>query len=185
MTYRWDGEDVTTNATVPSNICVTAKFLAKVHWFNAKIRQKVYERAPVHSMWMVVGRWGLGRLESGRNGFPNGGSKVRSRNMRAFLPFSRVYLSIAAGYLKSDFWTRLHARPTRYNRLKSDWTMKDGDSVKKHTYFGSVTGSARSLLVAERIALNIMQRMSGVATQTRAMVDKVPKWSPTRILDTR
>jgi nicotinate-nucleotide pyrophosphorylase (carboxylating) len=47
------------------------------------------------------------------------------------------------------------------------------------------TGAARSLLVGERIALNLMQRMSGVATLTRSMVDKVPADSPTRILDTR
>jgi nicotinate-nucleotide pyrophosphorylase (carboxylating) len=48
-----------------------------------------------------------------------------------------------------------------------------------------LVGAARSLLVGERIALNLMQRMSGVATQTRSMVDKVPAGSPTRILDTR
>lgn len=70
-------------------------------------------------------------------------------------------------------------------KVKIQWTQKDGDKVKKGTYFGTVVGSARSLLVGERVALNIMQRMSGVATLTNEMVSKVPKDSPTRILDTR
>jgi len=42
-----------------------------------------------------------------------------------------------------------------------------------------VRGSARSILVAERIALNFMQRMSGIATATAAMVAAV-KGLPTR-----
>ena len=36
--------------------------------------------------------------------------------------------------------------------------------------FGVVRGSARSILVAERVALNFMQRMSGIATATAEMV---------------
>jgi len=46
----------------------------------------------------------------------------------------------------------------------------DGDKVQKGQEFGSITGSARSILVAERICLNFMQRMSGIATATAAMV---------------
>lgn len=63
--------------------------------------------------------------------------------------------------------------------LEVQWTGKDGDAVQKGTRFGTVKGSARSLLVAERIALNLMQRMSGVATATAAMVAavKVCRWS--------
>lgn len=46
----------------------------------------------------------------------------------------------------------------------------DGDKVQKGQEFGSISGSARSILVAERICLNFMQRMSGIATATAAMV---------------
>ena len=53
------------------------------------------------------------------------------------------------------------------------WTGKDGDHVKSGTKFGTVKGSARSILVAERIALNFMQRMSGIATATAAMSDRM------------
>lgn len=69
-------------------------------------------------------------------------------------------------------------------QITVEWSMKDGDAVKKGTYFGTVRGSARSVLVAERIALNLMQRMSGIATATNRMVQKC-KGSKTRILDTR
>lgn len=54
--------------------------------------------------------------------------------------------------------------------LKVEWTGKDGDVVKPGTVFGTVTGSARSILIAERIALNYMQRMCGIATTTAGFV---------------
>lgn len=60
--------------------------------------------------------------------------------------------------------------------LKVEWTQKDGDFVVKGAIFGEVRGSARSILVAERVALNFLQRMSGIATATHAMAEatKVP-----------
>lgn len=48
-----------------------------------------------------------------------------------------------------------------------------------------VSGRARSILAAERIALNLVQRMSGVATMARDYVDAVPSGARTRIADTR
>lgn len=61
----------------------------------------------------------------------------------------------------------------------------DGDRVAAGTRFGHVRGSARSILVAERIALNFMQRMSGIATATAALVAAAAPHGPARILDTR
>jgi hypothetical protein len=52
-------------------------------------------------------------------------------------------------------------------------TKTDGDRIARGVEFGVLRGSARSILVAERIALNFMQRMSGIATATAAMVDAV------------
>lgn len=54
--------------------------------------------------------------------------------------------------------------------LKLTWSLGDGDRVQQGMEFGLLTGSARSILVAERICLNFMQRMSGIATATAAMV---------------
>ncbi|KAL3135671.1 hypothetical protein ABBQ38_006145 [Trebouxia sp. C0009 RCD-2024] len=68
--------------------------------------------------------------------------------------------------------------------LSVQWTGKDGDHVKSGTTFGTVKGSARSILVAERLALNFMQRMSGIATATAAMTDRIQGTSA-RILETR
>lgn len=68
--------------------------------------------------------------------------------------------------------------------LSVSWSGKDGDCVQSGTKFGTVKGSARSILVAERVALNFMQRMSGIATATAAMSDRVQGTSA-RILDTR
>ncbi len=45
---------------------------------------------------------------------------------------------------------------------------KDGDEVKKGQKMGKVTGDIRVLLSGERVALNYLQRMSGIATYTRS-----------------
>ena len=62
--------------------------------------------------------------------------------------------------------------------------VKDGSYVSSRAYVMEVKGSARSLLTAERVALNFLQRLSGIATQTRIYVEKV-EGSGVRILDTR
>ena len=64
------------------------------------------------------------------------------------------------------------------------FTRADGDAVKKGDIFGEVSGSARGLLTAERTALNLIQRLSGVATLTRKGVDALAG-TKTRLLDTR
>lgn len=70
--------------------------------------------------------------------------------------------------------------------VECQWSKRDGQRITKGEYFGTVRGAARSLLVGERIALNLMQRMSGVATATAAMVAKCrERKSSTQILDTR
>lgn len=68
--------------------------------------------------------------------------------------------------------------------LSIRWTIADGARVKRGTEFGFVTGRAHSLLKAERLTLNLLQRMSGVATATRQMVDAVGPYKA-KILDTR
>ena len=64
-------------------------------------------------------------------------------------------------------------------------TVVDGAEVGRGTVLWRVTGSARSILMGERVALNFAQRMSGVATATRMYVDAVPAGCSTRIIDTR
>ncbi len=59
-----------------------------------------------------------------------------------------------------------------------------GQSVEAGTTIASLSGRARSLLTAERVALNLLQRMSGIATETRRFVDAVAG-TRCRIYDTR
>jgi nicotinate-nucleotide pyrophosphorylase (carboxylating) len=61
---------------------------------------------------------------------------------------------------------------------------REGDRFFPGTVLGSVTGRARGLLTAERVALNFLQRMCGVATLTRRFVDAV-EGTRARIRDTR
>ncbi|MBI5056348.1 MAG: carboxylating nicotinate-nucleotide diphosphorylase [Nitrospirae bacterium] len=61
---------------------------------------------------------------------------------------------------------------------------KDGSRVKAQTVIANISGSTRSLLMAERVALNLLQRMSGIATLTDKYVRQV-KGLQVKILDTR
>ncbi len=70
------------------------------------------------------------------------------------------------------------------NRIVMSQFIQDGSRVKVGDVVFEVSGPSISLLTAERTALNFMQRMSGIATQTRLMVDAL-EGLPTKILDTR
>lgn len=61
---------------------------------------------------------------------------------------------------------------------------KDGDEVKNSEKMGVLRGDIRVLLSGERVALNYLQRMSGIATYTHA-VAKLLEGSKTKLLDTR
>lgn len=60
--------------------------------------------------------------------------------------------------------------------------VKDGTVTKKGRRVMTITGKARSILKAERTALNLLMRMSGIATETRALADKA---KPVKIAATR
>lgn len=61
---------------------------------------------------------------------------------------------------------------------------KDGDEVKRGQLLGHIRGDIRVLLSGERVALNYLQRMSGIATYTRS-VAKLLEGTRTKLLDTR
>ena len=64
----------------------------------------------------------------------------------------------------------------------SDDTFNDGDNLKNNTKIISIKGKGIALLEGERVALNILQRLCGIATLTKEYVDKA---NPVKILDTR
>lgn len=68
--------------------------------------------------------------------------------------------------------------------MRVEVLMDDGSKVKKGDIAMVVTGRVRSLLQTERLMLNIMQRMSGIATMTNKYVERIAGTN-TRILDTR
>jgi len=70
------------------------------------------------------------------------------------------------------------------NSIKVSTLSGDGDRVVPGDVVMEVEGSIASLLVAERTALNFMQRMSGIATRTREFVDRIGH-TGAKILDTR
>lgn len=70
-------------------------------------------------------------------------------------------------------------------RIRVERLVEDAGRVDAGEVVAKVTGSANSILKGERVALNLVQRMSGVATATRRLVDALPSGSDTRITDTR
>ena len=61
---------------------------------------------------------------------------------------------------------------------------KDGDVIKKGDKIADISGPAKYLLMGERVALNYIQRMSGIATETRKYQDAIGSF-PAKIVDTR
>lgn len=69
-------------------------------------------------------------------------------------------------------------------KTEISFNFKDGDAVKKGDLLGTITGDIRVLLSGERVALNYLQRMSGIATYTK-QVSKLLEGSKVTLLDTR
>lgn len=69
-------------------------------------------------------------------------------------------------------------------KMTVDFLVGDGDPVRAGQEVAKLSGSARSILTGERVALNFLQRLSGVATVTRAYANAIAGTSA-RILDTR
>jgi nicotinate-nucleotide pyrophosphorylase (carboxylating) len=69
--------------------------------------------------------------------------------------------------------------------IKVEKKLEDGGIAKAKSTLWTVIGPARAVLVGERTALNLVQRMCGIATLARTYVDALPPGSKTRITDTR
>jgi nicotinate-nucleotide pyrophosphorylase (carboxylating) len=70
------------------------------------------------------------------------------------------------------------------DRVQLTACLADGDPVEPGATIATVSGPGRTLLSGERVALNLLQRMSGIATLTRQFVEAVAE-TPAVILDTR
>ncbi len=86
---------------------------------------------------------------------------------------------ILAGVAFAKRVFELHDPSIRFEELLSD-----GAAVKPGDIAFTVEGTARAILSAERLVLNVMQRMSGIATQTRQVADRIAD-TGCKILDTR
>jgi nicotinate-nucleotide pyrophosphorylase (carboxylating) len=70
-------------------------------------------------------------------------------------------------------------------KIKVRFFYKDGDEIRKNGHIASISGKARSILSAERIALNFLCFLSGIATATKKAVNSSLKKGRALILDTR
>jgi len=68
--------------------------------------------------------------------------------------------------------------------VEASFTVLDGNPVKKGDKIGEVSGNAQNILMGERIALNLMQRMSGIATTTSRYVKEIEGLN-CNVVDTR
>ena len=68
--------------------------------------------------------------------------------------------------------------------LRTKWHKQEGEEVEADCLLGEVSGALQAILSAERLALNCMQRMSGIATYTRRLVQACRPYT-CKLLDTR
>ncbi len=79
---------------------------------------------------------------------------------------------IASLSARNDIQTNIH------------FEFKDGDRFNAGARVATLNGNARTLLAAERTMLNLLQRLSGIATKTRGLIDMIREY-PVQLLDTR
>ena len=91
---------------------------------------------------------------------------------------AKAHGTVAGIYVATAVFARVDSS------VNLQWKIVDGSVVQPGDILGVARGNARSILIAERVALNFMQRMSGIATFTASMVSLVSGTGAT-ILDTR
>ena len=96
---------------------------------------------------------------------------------------SGVFVAKSAGILAG-----INVSRAVFRYLESGITFEtfktDGDTLAAGDVIARVTGKAATLLTGERVALNFLQRLSGIATKTRRMVELI-KYLPAELVDTR
>lgn len=70
------------------------------------------------------------------------------------------------------------------DKIEIKFYFKDGDEIKKSDKIADISGPAKELLMGERVALNYIQRMSGIATETHKYQNAIKPYSA-KIVDTR
>lgn len=70
------------------------------------------------------------------------------------------------------------------DKIEIKFYFKDGDEIKKGDKIADISGPAKELLMGERVALNYIQRMSGIATETNKYQNAIKPYSA-KIVDTR
>ena len=74
--------------------------------------------------------------------------------------------------------------PNFFTSLKLKWNYKEGDVVKKNSTVVVIKGLQKEILMAERVMINYLQTMSGIATKTGSYVKKTKKFG-VKVFDTR
>ena len=96
-------------------------------------------------------------------------------------------LVVARAVFESASWKPgrpVSAAASAGHRVAVELAARDGDPVSRGDVLATVTGPTRAILIAERTALNLLCRMSGVATLTRAWADRLAG-TKALVLDTR
>jgi len=104
---------------------------------------------------------------------------VRPETRATAVALAKSSLVVAGGPIFARVFERIDPS------VQVELLVHEGAFVEKGSIVARADGSARSLLVAERTALNLFQRTCGVATTARAYVSALPAGSRTRIVDTR
>ncbi len=104
---------------------------------------------------------------------------VVSENHRSKAKIIAKAEGVMAGQVYASLVFHELDRDIRYSALK-----KDGERIKRGDMLALIDGKTRAILTGERLALNILQRLSGIATVTARFVDAI-QGTDTKILDTR
>lgn len=130
-----------------------------------------------HSHLDKIIRWGLEEDLGGEGDHTTLATIPESQKARALCLIKEE--GVLAGMAFAEYLFQYLDPSLDFRALK-----KDGEEVKRGETAFELEGNARSILIGERLCLNVMQRMSGIATKTRQMVKHIQDL-PCKLLDTR
>ena len=110
---------------------------------------------------------------------PETGTKIKADFLAQFHVMENYKLPAYDSIVSKD-----HDGKVLADSIEIKFYFNDGDEIKKGDKIADIKGSARAVLTGERTALNYVQRMSGIATETRKYQDAI-KDTKAKIVDTR
>jgi len=162
------------------------QFSRPVHFVSMNLSQKEIHAAVQAALAEDIGKGDATTLATvPENLLAHAAMRAREPMVVAGIQFAETaFCEMTSKYFRMDGLLKSGTRRTRPSEIKFARSIADGQRVAAGSTLLKISGPGRAVLSAERVALNFVQRLSGIATLTAQFV-KAVRGTKTKILDTR